>query len=57
MTVAKLPADQVIAEFTGKVCKEAWLPTPYSSSRDSQETIDGNQANNRSRDAFCAVKP
>lgn len=43
---------QIEKALTERICAEAWQPSTYSS-RDTPETIDGNRANNRARDAFC----
>lgn len=51
--MANMDPQQVIAELTGKVCKEAWLPGTYSSSNDTPETVDSVRAGNRARSAFC----
>ncbi len=46
-------ASKTEERIVKRICSDAWKPTPYDSKRDTQETIDGNRANNRARDAFC----
>jgi hypothetical protein len=51
--MANMSVAQIERELAVRICKDAWLPTKYSSSKDTTETVDGNRANNRSREAFC----
>ena len=51
-TTAKQAAEAAVNALVEDTCRDAWLPTTYSS-RDTPETQLGNRANNASRDGWC----
>jgi len=52
-SMSNMDAATISRELAKGICADAWKPTTYSSSKDSQETVAGNRANNRARSAFC----
>lgn len=55
LTIPMTARPSVAAEqqIVKRICTEAWLPVEYDSEHDTVETVEGNRANNRSREAFC----
>lgn len=49
-------AAEAEATLAADVCR-AWPVTPYSSSKDTPETVVGNRANNAARAAYCKAVP
>lgn len=51
----RMTEDSPLAAATAilRICKDAWKDVSYSSSKDTQQTIDEVRANNRARKAFC----
>lgn len=47
--------DSSLAAATAilSICKDAWKDVSYSSSKDTQQTVDEVRSQNRARKAFC----